>query len=189
MPAASSTSSSSIRPRLTWTAASPQCRGSALKPVVVERDRDIGEFPGFLQHDALKRETSLSSARSAQAINASYNASSMSPWSAACKLTAERKRSSRSETMPSNSRGLVGDQAIERLGRDAGAARHGLHIGRGIAFGGERLPRRLVNDRAGLVVRTDLRTAPAAPGLVRIVWESISAMLLHDAVIPLTVPR
>ena len=59
-------------------------------------------------------------------------------------------------------RALMTGAAVAAL---AGAARHGLHAGSGIAAAGERVPRGLVNDLPGLVIGADLRAAPAAPVL------------------------
>ena len=78
-------------------------------------------------------------------------------------------------------RGLVRDQPIQRLGGYSGAARHRLHAGRGVAAGGEFVPRGLVDELAGFIVGADLRAAAAALVLVCGPGGAISAMLLHDA--------
>ena len=49
-------------------------------------------------------------------------------------------------------RGLAGEQTIERLGRDAGAARQFLGAGRRIAVTGKGLPRNVEDDSLRLLV-------------------------------------
>ena len=62
-------------------------------------------------------------------------------------------------------RRLVGVETIQRLGGDPGTPRHCLDTCRGIAAGCELVARGLVDDPAGFVVGTELRTTPAAPVL------------------------
>ena len=57
-------------------------------------------------------------------------------------------------------------RTIQGLGGDAGATRHRLNAGRGIAASGELVARGLVNDLAGFIVAADLWATPAAPVFV-----------------------
>ena len=189
MPAASSTSSSSINPRCCCTrsqsasAATVRCNA-----VSVERSGDVGRLAGLLQHHALKRDDFLVEreirAGHQRRIQRLFDVGMIDGMQV--DVGQEAVEPVRHHAF--EQRRLVGDQAIQRLGGDPGPARHRLHAGRGITAGGEFVPRGLIDDLAGLVVGADLRPAPAAPVLRRSPAASVGpeavrflAMLLHDA--------
>ena len=166
IPAASSTSSSSINPRFCCTRSqSASAAGNALNSVSVEHSGDVGRLAGLLQHHALKRDYFFVErefcACHQRRIKRFFDFGMIDR----VQIDAGEGAVEPVRHHAVEQRRLVGDQPIQRPGGDPGPAGHGLHTGRGIAAIGERVPRGLVDDLAGLVVGADLRSAAAAPVL------------------------